>query len=518
MAKATTAPATRTLERIPVDKITTGLNVRTDATPDDALVASIKANGILQPPTVVLLDNGDYEIVIGHRRANAAAKAGLTEIDALVITAALAEEIRLVEQIVENEQRQNLTDAERAGGYRQLELFAVSPAQIATRLGVKRDRVDVVLKVAGNEATAAAVAEHGVSLDQAAQMLEFADDAKAIKKLTETATTDPDRFAHALADTRRSAELKAHKAALQEQLAATGFRILNSTKGYNYGTPKAADEPTAVSIEALGQPGNPTEKLTSDELAGKPYAAARIHEGHMYVENDSWREWAVIQYFVIDPEANGIPELSYAYETPAARELSPEEIADQKRRTEAEAERQAIAAARAAATEVRRAWLHDLLQRKNLPDAGALILQIALAEYIGAAEQEYPPAALELLGIPTPDDFDGYEAGTLVRERLTQNPANGIRFLLAAAINVAEGEIGRSWHRPGQLDIDYLRTLETWGYGLSEAEQNQITEAETTIAEALAAEQDDSDPEDEAAEADEAHGGDESDDPEDADE
>lgn len=50
----------------------------------DTLVESIKTQGILTPLIVRPLENGEYEVVSGHRRLHAAEKAGLTEVPALI--------------------------------------------------------------------------------------------------------------------------------------------------------------------------------------------------------------------------------------------------------------------------------------------------------------------------------------------------------------------------------------------------------------------------------------------------
>jgi|APEBP8051073178_1049388.scaffolds.fasta_scaffold09859_2 ParB-like partition proteins len=50
----------------------------------DDLVASVKAHGVLEPPTVTDLGNGDYQIVTGHRRFRAAKLAGLAQLEVLI--------------------------------------------------------------------------------------------------------------------------------------------------------------------------------------------------------------------------------------------------------------------------------------------------------------------------------------------------------------------------------------------------------------------------------------------------
>ena len=50
----------------------------------DDLVASVKASGIVEPLTVIKLDNERYQIVTGHRRYRAAKLAGLEQIEVLL--------------------------------------------------------------------------------------------------------------------------------------------------------------------------------------------------------------------------------------------------------------------------------------------------------------------------------------------------------------------------------------------------------------------------------------------------
>ena len=52
----------------------------------DALVESIRENGIMSPLIVRPLENSEneYEVVSGHRRLHAAEKAGITEVPALI--------------------------------------------------------------------------------------------------------------------------------------------------------------------------------------------------------------------------------------------------------------------------------------------------------------------------------------------------------------------------------------------------------------------------------------------------
>jgi len=71
--------------KIPIDLIVSNpYNPRVVTKPDPALVASVRAHGIIEPLVVRPLEDGRYEIVAGERRYRAALEAGLTEVPVVV--------------------------------------------------------------------------------------------------------------------------------------------------------------------------------------------------------------------------------------------------------------------------------------------------------------------------------------------------------------------------------------------------------------------------------------------------
>jgi ParB family chromosome partitioning protein len=60
------------------------------------LVDSVKESGVLEPIVVRTIGGGKYEILSGHNRRNAAAKAGLKTIPAIVMTDVTDDEARLI--------------------------------------------------------------------------------------------------------------------------------------------------------------------------------------------------------------------------------------------------------------------------------------------------------------------------------------------------------------------------------------------------------------------------------------
>ena len=89
----------------------------------DALVESIRMNGILTPLTVRPLDNGEYEIVSGHRRFRAAQKAGLETVPAIIMP--MSRDEAAIAVVDSNLHREHLLPSEKAFAYK-LKMEALS--------------------------------------------------------------------------------------------------------------------------------------------------------------------------------------------------------------------------------------------------------------------------------------------------------------------------------------------------------------------------------------------------------
>lgn len=108
----------------------------------EALAQTIRDKGILQPiivrPPGV---DGRHMIRFGARRFRAAQLAGLSEIRAIVQRTAVGEADALIEQLVENEQREGLTTAEMVLAVERLLALDLNQSEIARRLGRPRDQI-----------------------------------------------------------------------------------------------------------------------------------------------------------------------------------------------------------------------------------------------------------------------------------------------------------------------------------------------------------------------------------------
>ena len=120
---------------------------RRDFAPEalDALAASIKEHGVLQPIVVTKEDN-KYKIVAGERRWRASKIAGLEKIPAIIRS--LDSQNRLELSIIENAQREDLNPIELATAYAKLKnQFNLSDEDIAAKVGKSEATIQNTLRL-----------------------------------------------------------------------------------------------------------------------------------------------------------------------------------------------------------------------------------------------------------------------------------------------------------------------------------------------------------------------------------
>ena len=116
-----------------------------DAETLEALAASIKEHGVLQP-IVVTKEDGKYKIVAGERRWRASKIAGLDKIPAIIRS--LDSQNRLELSIIENAQREDLNPIELATAYAKLKTqFNLSDEDIAAKIGKSEATIQNTLRL-----------------------------------------------------------------------------------------------------------------------------------------------------------------------------------------------------------------------------------------------------------------------------------------------------------------------------------------------------------------------------------
>ena len=113
----------------------------------EALAASIRVHGVVQPIIVQALAGGSYQLVAGERRLRASRLAGKSTVPALVIEAPSGSR-SLEVALIENVQRENLGPLEEAAAYE--ELLARGPLthqELAERMGRSRAAITNALRL-----------------------------------------------------------------------------------------------------------------------------------------------------------------------------------------------------------------------------------------------------------------------------------------------------------------------------------------------------------------------------------
>ena len=220
-----------TLEHLDPALLEIGENVRDDAALSKSFIASIAENGVLVPITGVRNpENADIvRVRNGQRRTLAAREVGLRTVPVYVLPAGAADASvetieRIVHQIVTNDQKEDLTDAQRARGIQQMIAGGLSVTKVAKRLSVAKDTVKAAETAAKSTAAMEALAGGQLSLVEAAAITEFEDLPGAVDRLLSVAGTR--RFEHMVAqlrEERASAEAEAQAA---QGYTDRGFTVL----------------------------------------------------------------------------------------------------------------------------------------------------------------------------------------------------------------------------------------------------------------------------------------------------
>jgi ParB family chromosome partitioning protein len=448
---SSTAPAqpneAGVLEHLDPTVLVIETNVRTEALILEAeFVDSVRMHGVLVPVLGWRATDGVVHVRAGQRRTLAAREAAIATIPVYVVRAEDDSAARrIVEQLIENEHRQHLTDMDRVAAWQQLTLEGLTVATIAKRTGTKRDQVAAGLAVATSSTGSALLGEGALTLDQAAALVEFEDDPEVLADLASTAEQDPDYLPVAIQRARNERATRDAIRAVETAEAALGHQILSSNPGWS-------EAPYALDHLRASDGGT----VDSDAVRGKPGVAVRV--------TTSWQGEIVVRYYLDDPEAFGLTRPQVSSLPTAGRQEGPMS-------EEAKAERRTLIARNKewdAATTVRIEWLTTFLSRKAQPKNATAVLAASLTGAHGLVADSMShgsSTAKTLLGIDP-----GY--GTRLDTYLQQHPTRALHVALAVALGGIEQTLTRNtWRTPSPVTATYLTTLAEWGYPLCPVER-----------------------------------------------
>ncbi|MFC4948671.1 ParB/RepB/Spo0J family partition protein [Pseudonocardia sp. GCM10023141] len=277
-------------------------------------------------------------VQFGQRRSLAPLQAGRESVPVFVVDQ-LSDVDRLTDQIIENDQRVDLSTAERVKGWEQLAAFGLAASVIAKRTGAKKAQVQTGLKVSASELAAKAAQRWDfLDLEQVAAVAEFEADPAAVKAIVAAAKSG--QFDHAVQRLRDDRADAAAQEAVRVQLVEAGVAVIEREEmAWPMGR---LDNHHLDAVEHASCPGHAAYVSTvwSSELQGQTFAA-------IYVCRD------VVAHGHVDPKTANA-------DGGARTPMSEQDKAD--RKVVIERNKQS-----ASATTVRRDWLRGFVARKSAP-------------------------------------------------------------------------------------------------------------------------------------------------------
>ncbi|PPH21488.1 hypothetical protein C5C99_06095 [Rathayibacter sp. AY1C4] len=136
----TITTGTGTVQHIDPTTLVIEANVRPSAPLTKDFIASIRENGVITPVLARRDERGNVIVRAGQRRTLAAREAGVPTIPVYVVEGDETTADRIVQQIIENDQRAELSVADRTAAWAQLAFEGVSAAAIAKRTAPRPTR------------------------------------------------------------------------------------------------------------------------------------------------------------------------------------------------------------------------------------------------------------------------------------------------------------------------------------------------------------------------------------------
>ena len=374
-----------------------------DQTPD--FVASIREHGVLHPILTVRRGDGTLAVIDGQRRTLAAIATDTPVVPVVIRTQdgdqVAADTTRIVEQIVSNDQRADLTDGQRAAGVAQLLDLGVSVKEVAQALSVTQKAAKIAGRVGGSDAARAALDTGQLDLEQASIIASFEKmgDADAVTQLLDAAENRPYNFPHLarrLTEDRKSAR---DRAKALTAYGEAGHPVLavdpeaGDARWYYAGEIRTAEgEPVEVAehpdrwsvwadrVEAWidTETGEHVDEDTVDWDADGPDDAPAEGKRHRGTVSEGWAWETSYWMSADDAEHHGyqVPQATPVAHGPATAGVDTDDAA--RRAAEAadadKAERRRVKALNAAGlaeTTLRREHIKALLTRKTAPKGSA---------------------------------------------------------------------------------------------------------------------------------------------------
>ncbi|GAA3357893.1 ParB/RepB/Spo0J family partition protein [Saccharopolyspora gregorii] len=449
------------LLRVDPNELIIGVNVRAHAGLGSGFVADIKRRGVREPVTVVRRGDGALVVRKGQRRVLAAIKAEQPTVPALLLDEAEETDpksriARVIDQLGENEHREQITDRDELAATQELLDLGLTARQIARERSIPRKRVEGTVVVARSDAARHAVLDTGLDLLQAATLAEFDGDEEAMADLRTTAAEQPHQLDHAAQRWRDQRAEDAALAARSAELAEQGITVIDRPYLYPDGLRQLGMlRPTPES-----EPGTEVDPEQHRHCPGHAvFLDYSRHTGQV-------RGVGVCSDFRAHGHAERLAPAGQATSAPSNGAA----LTERERAAKAAYRRTVIAHGKEwdSATTLRRDWLRTFAARRTAPkDAPTWTAQVwaSGAHCLRKALENGHALAGELLGLP-----GGPAEITRAAETATPGRATVILTVLAMAAIEASTDRRHTWERPDELQRGYFAQIQHWGYEPAEIE------------------------------------------------
>ncbi len=442
-------------------------NIRKDLKITAAWVKNLKQHGVRTPISVYwdpTLEH--YQVVEGNRRVAGAVKADLTEVRALVIDPPEAENARIVDQVVENLQREALTPLEEATAYRELALFGMSAMEIAGKTNSKMGAVGDALKVTKSTAATTALSSYQITVDDALVFAEFDHDQEAIATLTTTVAERPEQLAHTAARLREARDDAAARQKLLDDLNLDdAVTHLQEYPQWPW-----------VSLDNVFTDAEKTTHPTHDQVQAD-HLGIRVLKYHVGYDDAGRSKYELKATFAINnPESLGYSIRDYVKPGKAkGAGLTDEQRAQRKQARE-------NTKAWGPATNTRIAWVKKLLERRSLPQDAPALAALWVSQMTTATSTDRAARiAHDLLGLKQPKAGYYSERSAELTKYVLESANQGVHVLIAVTAGSIEACLDekKGWEgdQRGLLPL-YLKQLSAWGYTLSDIEESIVQKHE----------------------------------------
>ena len=240
------------------------------------------STGVLVPLTAVRSEDGKtVTIRNGQRRTLGAREVGLASVPVYVLPASASDETaeaveRIVHQIVTNDQKADLTDAQRARGIQQMIDAGLTAAKVAKKLSVSRDVVKAATTAAASPAAMDALNSGQLSLVEAAALTEFEEAGPEVLQQLLDAAGGP-QFDHTVAQLRQERETAKAYAEAAESYTARGYRVLDEQPVWR--------DTSCVELRWLRTPEG--DEVTEEAITNPAHWAVRLEEEVAFVDRET---------------------------------------------------------------------------------------------------------------------------------------------------------------------------------------------------------------------------------------